>query len=247
MPLLVVTVILTVFLLQIERGQKEPVLNVNLFSIRQVRLVGFIAIGVGLFQSAMVFLPKHAVLVYGANPSTASFMLLPVVIASALGSPLSGRLVDKIGSRIIIFSGLIISTIGLLILGLIIRNLTVFYIGEAMLGLGLAMRASLNYIILNEVSPKERASTQGILIIFVSIGQLTGAALIGSMAVPDDKNPSGFGSIFLIMCILSLLLAVCSVFLKRRKAELDREYGVSQSRPKDPNNIRLANDTFCPE
>jgi len=231
LPLLVVVVILTVFLLQIERSQHEPVLNVHLFSIRQVRLVGFIAVGVGLFQSAMVFLPKHAVLVFGADPSRASFMLLPVVIATALGSPISGRLVDKIGSRIIIFFGLVVSTFGLFLLGLVIKNLVFFYIGEALLGLGLAMRASLNYIILNEVSPRERASTQGMLIIFVSIGQLTGAALIGSMALPNDQETSGFGGIFMIMCILSMILVFCSVFLKTRKKELEKIAGSSRNIP----------------
>jgi MFS family permease len=229
LPLLVAVAILTVFLLQIERSQPEPVLNVHLFSIRQVRLVGFIAFGVGLFQSAIVFLPKHVVLIFGVEPSRASFMLLPVVIATALGSPISGRLVDKIGSRIIIFCGLVISTIGLFILGLVNQNLVFFYIGEAMLGLGLAMRASLNYIILNEVSSRERASTQGILIIFVSIGQLTGAALVGSVGSPSEQRTSGFASIFMIMCLLSLILVFCSVFLKTRKMELKKMTGSTQN------------------
>jgi MFS family permease len=79
--------------------------------------------------------------------------------------------------------------------------------------------------VLNEVSPKERASTQGILIIFVSIGQLTGAALIGSVTSPVEQESSGFGSIFMIMCILSLLLVFCSVFLKTRKKELEKISG----------------------
>jgi MFS family permease len=233
LPLFIAVAILTIFLLQIERSQHEPVLNVHLFSIRQVRLVGFIAVGVGLFQSAMVFLPTHAVLIFGADPSTASFMLLPVVIASAIGSPVSGRLVDRIGSRIIIFSGLVISTVGLFILGLVIKNVLIFYIGEALLGLGLAMRASLNYIILNEVSPRERASTQGMLIIFVSVGQLMGAALAGSLVSPDSHETSGFGTMYFIMCILSFVLVFCTVFLKTRKKELEK---ISGSTGKIPDN-----------
>jgi MFS family permease len=225
LPLLSVAGLFTLFLLQYERSQHDPVLNVQLFNNRQVKLTGLIAFGVGLFQSAMVFLPKHVVLIFGAEPSRASFMLLPVVVATALGSPVSGRLVDKIGSRIIIFSGLVISTIGLFLLGLVIRNLVFFYVGEAMLGLGLAMRASLNYIMLNEVSPRERASTQGILIIFVSIGQLTGAALVGSMTSTGNLESSGFGGIFMIMCFLSLVLVFCSVFLKTRKKEMEKISG----------------------
>jgi EmrB/QacA subfamily drug resistance transporter len=221
LPLLLMVAILTPFLLMMERSHHEPVFNVHLFDQRQVRLVGFIAIGVGLFQSSIIFLPKLAVAVFGVMPSQASFMLLPVVFATALGSPLSGRLVDKIGSRIIIFSGLVISTVALFLLSAIFKNVIYFYIAEALLGLGLAMRASLNYIMLNEVSKTERASTQGILIIFVSIGQLTGAALIGAMATASPDVTRNFGYAFLAMGLISLILVFISVFLKSRKKELE--------------------------
>ncbi len=219
--LLIVAVVFGMFLLRLERSRHFPVFNVGLFDLRQIRLVGFIAVGLGLFQSSIVFLPKLAVLLFEVEPSKASFMLLPVVMATAIGSPVSGRLVDKIGSRIIIFIGLVCSTIALFFLSFVFKNAIFFYIAEAMLGFGLAMRASLNYIMLNEVSARERASTQGVLIIFVSLGQLTGAALIGTLASSGGGSISGFGLAFLIMGILSVLLVFLSIFLKNRKLEIE--------------------------
>jgi MFS family permease len=220
LPFLLLVFILVPLLLMLEMKHPDPVLNVKLFILKQVRLVGFIAVGLGMFQSSIVFLPKLAVELFGVVPSKASFMLLPVVIATAIGSPLGGRLVDRIGSRIILFSGLLISTVALFLLSFLLHNVMYFYMAEALLGLGLAMRASLNYIMLNEVSARERASTQGILLIFISIGQLTGAALIGSMASSIGNGLKGFGIAFLIMAGLSLLLVVCSFFLKNRQQEL---------------------------
>ncbi len=221
LPLLLGVVILTPILIMLESVQKDSILNVQLFKSSQVRLVGLIAIGLGMFQSTIIFLPKLSVMVFGVTPSEASFMLLPVVIATAIGSPVGGRLVDKIGSRFIVVTGLVIATVGLLILSFLTKDVNFFYLGEALLGLGLAMRASLNYIILNEVSAKDRAATQGMLIILVSIGQLTGSALTGVLAAGVEKGPGGFGLAFLIMSGLALVLMFLSLFLKSRKRERD--------------------------
>ena len=148
-------------------------------------------------------------------------MLLPVVIAAAIGSPIGGRMVDKIGSRIIIFTGLLIATIALFLLSVVLKNVVYFYCAEGLLGLGLAIRASLSYIMLNEVSVNERASTQAILLILISVGQLTGSALVGALTSAVGKGVSGFGYAFLVMGILSFFLVFASFFLKSRKKELE--------------------------
>ena len=219
LPFLLLTVILTPMLMMLEQTQEEPVLNTRLFKSRQVRLVGFIALGVGLFQSSIVFLPKYAVDVFHVSPSAASFMLLPLVIATALGSPVTGRLVDAIGSKIIIITGLFLTATALFILSLISRNPVFFYTAEALLGFGLSVRASLNYIMLNEVPPHERATTQGILIIFISIGQIIGATLFGTIASAYQKETQGFGYSFLLITGLAAVLFLLSFFLKNRSRE----------------------------
>jgi MFS family permease len=220
LPFVMLTVLLTPILVMLEKIQPEPVLNIKLFSSTQVRIVGFIAFGLGLFQSTIVFLPKLAVELFGVVPSKASFMLLPVVVATALGSPLGGRLVDKVGSKIIVVSGLLLASIALFILSFLTKNLLLYYTAEACLGFGLAMRASLSYIMLNEVPVMERAATQGILLIFISIGQLAGAALIGAIAASTPGQTTGFGIAFLVMTVLSALLVILAFFLKNRKQEL---------------------------
>jgi MFS family permease len=173
-----------------------------------------------------VFLPKLAVDQFGVEPPKASFMLLPVVVATALGSPIGGRLVDKVGSKIIIVSGLIIASIALFIFSLLTQNLALYYAAEACLGFGLAMRSSLSYIMLNEVPVMERASTQGILLIFISLGQLTGAALIGAITVSSSGQSAGFGIAFLVMTVLSASLVILALFLKNRKQELSGQQSI---------------------
>jgi EmrB/QacA subfamily drug resistance transporter len=220
LPFFLITAILTPLLVMMEATQKHPVLNIGLFRSRQIRLVGFIALGLGIFQSSIIFLPQLAISLFQVTPSTASFMLVPVVLATVLASPLSGRLVDRIGSKIVIVSGLLIVTASLVLMGFVIPGKTAFYAAEALLGFGLAIRASLNYIMLNEVSAQERASTQGVLIIFISVGQLIGATLTGSVAAAGTDRIEGFSMAFVIMAILAAILLVTSFFLKGRRKEL---------------------------
>jgi MFS family permease len=223
LPFLMLVLILTPILVMYEQTQKESILNIHLFKSLQIRIIGFVAFGVGLFQSSIVFLPLLAVELFGVGPSEASFMLLPLVAATALGSPVSGRLLDKTGSRVIILTGLIISAAALFLFSMLSRQLWLFYTAEALLGLGLAMRASLNYVMLNEVSAKDRASTQGMLIIFISIGQLTGAGLIGAISAAGSGGTSAFGLAFLLMALLAGALFVLSFFLKKRSSEVAKE------------------------
>lgn len=220
LPLFLVVVILTPLMVMLEYYNKAPVFNIRLFNSTQIRIVGFIALGLGLFQAAIVFFPSMAVSSFGVDPSRASFMLLPVVLLTAIGSPVNGRLVDKLGSKWIILFGLLVATIALFLLSRVNGSLSLFYISGALLGLGLSMRAALNYIMLNEVSPEERASTQGILVIFISIGQLCGAAIIGVITTSLWGKEFGFSYAFLGMSGLSFLLMFAALLLKPKSEEL---------------------------
>lgn len=222
LPFFLVVVIMTPMLLMMEAQTKDPVLNVKLFTSVQTRIVGFIAFGLGLFQSSIIFMPKLAVSLFSVKPAEASFMLLPVVIATAIGSPVNGRLIDKIGSRYIIQAGLFITLIGLALFSVSMQTLFMFYTAGALLGYGLSMRASLNYIMLNEVGAAERAATQGNLIIFISVGQITGAALVGIITSSAAGITTGFSITYMAMTALAITLFSISFFLKTRVRELQK-------------------------
>ena len=119
-----------------------------------------------------------------------------------------------------IITGLVIASVALFLLSLLSKDRVIFYLAEACLGFGLAMRASLNYIMLNEVPAAERASTQGLLVIFISTGQLTGASLVGGILAAAPGNANGFGLAFISMAVLSSILVGLAFFLKNRKKEL---------------------------
>ena len=220
-PFLIVSLIFLVILFFLEKKIPYPVINPRLFKSKQIRIVGFIAMITGLFQSAFVFIPNLAVLSFGVKSSTASFMLLPFVLATAVGSPIFGRMLDKTGSRVVILMGLTFSAAGLLLIGLSGDSRTVFYGSGILIGLGLSVLAGsgLRYIMLNEVGVHERAITQGVLTIFISIGQIVGSAAITTVAAQELLPAVGYRKALYLMSFLMALTFVLALRLKGKAEE----------------------------
>jgi EmrB/QacA subfamily drug resistance transporter len=214
-------VFLGLFIL-VEKKALVPVVKIDVFMRKQVRIVCLIAFGTGLLQASFVFIPDYAVGTFHVTVAKASFMLIPVVTATAIGSPLFGRLLDIIGSKLVIIIGLSLACLGFFLLNLVNDQVILFYTGGALIGLGLSVLAgsSLRYIMLNEVTSIDRASTQGIITIFISVGQMVGAALIGVITASEPGIP-GYKLSFLYLTVSILLLILFAFRLKTKKQELE--------------------------
>ena len=177
----------------------------------------------------MVFLPLLAVVSlssYGIQERSASWMLMPVVLAMVVGSPLAGRLLDRFGSRLVILVGTLILTAGMVLLGLFASNLALFIVSGVLIGLGLSslLGAPLRYIMLNEARLSERSVAQGVVSVFSSAGQLLGGALTGAIAASRSQTAgaeAGYSLAFLVIGILSLLMVGMAYLLKSRTLELN--------------------------
>ncbi len=221
-PFFLLSALSFILLLYFEKKSPSPVIKVQLFDVKQIRIVGAVAIGAGMLQSVTIFVPEMAVNVFGVSTSKAAFMLIPFVLAVAIGSPVSGRLIDWVGSRIIVIAGLFSSAAGLFLLFLAGNSLFWFYSGGIFMGLGTSMLqgSSMRYIMLNEVQPAERALGQGIITLFTSIGQMTGATLIGIVVASQLIRINGYDRAFAIISVIAFLIMLVSFGLKSRKEEL---------------------------
>lgn len=221
-PFFLLSIISLLIFVFLEKKSPSPVVKIELFDIRQIRIVGVVAFGAGMLQSVTIFVPEMAVYIFNVTTSKAAFMLVPFVIAVAIGAPVSGRLIDKVGSRIIVISGLFFSSFGLVLLFLAGNALTIFYAGGVLMGLGTSMLqgSSMRYIMLNEVKPTERALGQGIITLFTSVGQMTGATVIGMMVAAQAVKTDGYRSAFILIASIAAIVMLLSFLLKSRKVEL---------------------------
>lgn len=201
-------------LLFIEGRIIDPIIKIEFFRNTQIVIVGIIATVAGLVQACFVFIPKFVVEHFLVEPSTASFMLTPFVLATAVGSPVFGRLIDQFGVKGILIPGLLLSATGFYILSITDNQKMMYYGSGIIIGLGLSVLSgsSLRYIMLNNTSAQDRAISQGMLTIFISIGQLVGAAIIGLILA--SAYGDGFETIF--AALASLLIVITLLYLKVR-------------------------------
>ena len=220
-PYLAAVVILLPTFWQIEKRAVDPIVLPSFFSTLQVRLTVAIALGVGTVEAGSIFFPALAVSALGITASTAAWLMLPSVLAMTIAAPVIGKLLDRVGSRLIVQFGLLFMFAGVLIYGLATMTVTVFIVGGIIGGIGMAglLGAPLRYILLNEASEDNRAAAQGLLTVFLVVGQLLGAAIVGSVAASRGGGAVGYQSAFLVLSVITASLTFIAFALKSRSAE----------------------------
>ena len=224
-PFLLTGFVLLFVFPRIEKKAISPILNLRLFESRQTVLASLLSAGAGLGESGMVFIPALAVasLPTLINTHNASYLLMPVVLAMAIGSPLVGRLLDKFGSKVMVFGGTLLLAIGMLMLSnsTLISMLWGFIASAAVIGLGLSslLGAPMRYIMLNEASAADRTSAQGLISLSTSVGQLTSSALVGAVAASMGGGVKGYGTAYMVIGVIAAVMVVLTLGLKNRKEE----------------------------
>ena len=220
--LFIFAALMLIYYVNHELRTREPVLNIRYFKSKQISTAAFLALGTGFFQAFFIFLPRLAVEIWDMTPATASFMIIPLVMASAVGSPLFGRLIDKLGTRIVIMIGLVLITSGMLIGMMETTSKLWFYIAGAFTGLAFSILSgpALRYILLNETSTNERASSQAVITIFISTGQIINATIIGAIIGAYGDPVKGYSNSFAFLAVISIILLLMSFRLKRREVEI---------------------------
>jgi len=197
----------------------DPIIRLGQFANRQLVLANVLSMGAGLGEAAMVFLPALAIVAFGVSQSRASFLLVPVVLAVAVGSPVGGRLLDSHGPRPVVLGGTILLAAGMFLLGFLGTNFTIFIAAGVCIGSGLAslLGAPIRYIVLNEAPAAERAASQGVITIATGVGQLVSGALIGAVAASQGGGVEGYSFSYLFVGAAALILVLLSLGLKAHK------------------------------
>jgi EmrB/QacA subfamily drug resistance transporter len=218
---LVASVVCWVLLVAVEHRVANPVFPTALFARRQLSLGYVLTAGAGLGEASLVFMPSLAVAALGVSSGVASFLLMPVVLAMSVGSPLAGRMLDRFGSRTVILAGVSIMTVGMLLLSQTADAMTMFIISGVLIGFGMSalLGAPIRYVTLNETTKAERSAAQGLVNTFTSIGQLLGAAVVGAVAASAAVAGDGYRAAFAMIGFLGVGWLVVAFFLKSRADE----------------------------
>ena len=223
LPFLFIAIVLLPVLWKIESSAKDPLIQIDLFKSKEVRLLGTFFIGTGLTQAATVFIPSFAVVALSLTTSNASLMVMPMALLMAIGAPIIGKLLDSLGSKIIMIAGTSILVIGLFIIGLFPESFYLFITAGVLIGVGMAtvIGSPPRYIMIVESPPKHRASGQALININSSAGQLIGGALLGAIIGSQAGKMGGYQSAFMIMGFVAIVMTLLTLGLKNRAEQLE--------------------------
>ncbi len=159
----------------------------------QLRIFRRLAFSLNLLAALVLFLgisfnllltPLFFQLVYQFDLQRTGFVLMSLPIALSLTSPISGRLSDRFGSRVLTIAGLIVT--GLALLGLSFSTPTTplpQMVGFlVLLGIGVGLfQSPNNSTILGNAPPEALGVASGLLAVVRTVGQTGGIALAGAV------------------------------------------------------------------
>ncbi|HEV2579782.1 MAG TPA: MFS transporter [Ktedonobacteraceae bacterium] len=191
--LLIVGVLSLVAFIVFEPRIRIPLIQLRLFRSRLFALANLSGLFNGIARGAVLFLLIFFLQgPYGQNPLAAGLMLVPFGAAFMAIGPLSGRLSDYVGSRVLTPIGLSISAIALFALTTIDQHTPYWLLAIYMLlmggGSGLFMSPNTNAI-MSSVEPHTRGAAAGILNMLNNTGQMLSIAIVFPLAL--SKLPFG--------------------------------------------------------
>ena len=170
----------------IEKNHESPMLNISFFRRNRVFAAANLAALVNyMATSGVIFLLSiYIQIILKISPAITALLLLPTSLTMALCSPLSGRISDKIGTRILCTLGMIIMAIGFFSLVLIIMYLPIIYIlfSQFIIGIGIGFFSSPNQsAIMKSVEKKDVGIAAGTLSTMRVVGQSISVALLSAI------------------------------------------------------------------
>ena len=185
--ILVIGIVSLVLFVAIEPRIKVPLIQLRLFRSRLFALANLSGLLNGIARGAVLFLLIFFLQgPYGKDPLTAGLMLTPFGAAFMIIGPLSGRLSDRVGSRLLTPIGLGISAVGLFGLTTI-NQFTPYWllaVYMALMGGGSGFFVSPNTnAIMSSVEPHTRGAAAGILNMLNNTGSMLSIAIVFPLAL----------------------------------------------------------------
>ena len=182
--LFAVTAVMLAAFIVCEKRSADPMMDVTLFR-DPTYAMAIITICVTLFTfyGTLLVTTQYLQNVRGFSPVDAGLFLLPFSLAMLVASPLSGRLVGRIGAIIPIRVGLVMMMAGIVVLIVgTARHPVLVTTGLAVTGFGFALSTTpITTLAMTSVPPNRAGMASGIMSAQRAIGSTLGFAVMGSV------------------------------------------------------------------
>ncbi|HWS35963.1 MAG TPA: MFS transporter [Actinoplanes sp.] len=234
----VAAIVLTGFLL-LERRTAAPLVPVELLRHKPVLVTNLAAMAVGFAmfatQLATSYLAQSPAFGFGASVlETSIVFLLPGAAVSVVAGPLAGRLVNRIGARLVLVVACAIAALTSLSLAFAHQGKAEVIVAFTLLSCGIAMAyAAMPALLISHVAPHDTSIANSINSIMRTIGGTVGSALVITiLAVPSQAV---FRTSYVMSAVVYALGAVLVlVFINRHRGDIDDLQSRERSQVRSP-------------
>jgi MFS family permease len=213
-----------------EEKVREPLVDIAMMRVRSVWTVNAAAflVGAGMYSSFILVpefteTPASTGYGYGSSVTEAGLFLLPATMAMLIVSPLAGWLTARVGARINLIAGCLLTTVSFTLMGLAHAQQVDMYVATALMGTGIALAFSaLAILIVEAVPPEQTAVATGMNTVMRTLGgavggQIGASLIAGTVVAASLPTESGFTLAFLFAAGACLLAALASLAVPRRR------------------------------
>lgn len=204
-----------------ERSAFAPIVPTTLLTTPQLAKTYALEIAIGALEGSLFFIPTVLVGAQHLSYATAGLIAALGALTFVIVIPISGRALDRIGSRDVLLVGTIFTEIGLAIFAIGFSSLPIALLSMIVAGFGFGalLGAPTRYIITNETNERTRATAVGLLSQALIIGQILGGSLAGGIMNASLSELTGYRHAYLGFCGVALLALIISSTLKSRREE----------------------------
>ena len=175
---------------------------------------------VGCVIITMTIIPEVAEFIMSAAVGSGGLYILPVGIVSMFGPPIGGKLIDKFGPKPVMMGGLSVAAAGFLFLAFVSlnsANAILLIVGLSIMGLGMgfAMGAPTNYMVLENTSPTESGAAIATIALVRQVGTTVAPALLLGF-VSATPGAQGFFHMLLCAAAFCIISLVCMAFYRKK-------------------------------
>ena len=205
----------------VEARAEGPVFHLEYFHNRQIVVTMIVSFFIGCFVISLVLVPELAEYAMGDPLGSGGYYILAIGLTSFVATPIGGKVIDKVGPKPVMMTGLAISVVGLLFLAFVAvaaPSIATFVAGLAVVGagMGMAMGAPTNYMILENTEKQDSTSAIATITLIRQIGTTVAPAIYIGL-ITSAPGLAGYQNMLLCVAAFNALAFVTMLFYRGRE------------------------------
>ena len=192
-PFLLIFVLLLPVFIRIEKRAVDPVMNLSYFKNRDIVITLACSIFTGIIMMANIFMPQFCENSLFMQSGSGGYFLIVLGLFAGIGSPMSGKLIDKHGVKPVLIFGFACAVVGSLFMAFVAvahPNALTVIVTLALIGLGMGftMGTPLNYMMLQKTDEAQTNSALAVLALVRSMGTAVAPAIMVAFIAHAGAN-----------------------------------------------------------